>query len=377
MEKDITDNLANLNLNSDIKWELKDYKTISKIREQKLTLPSNESYIKFLKKDCVLSEPLLLEKFKSDELYEINLNQLEAIRNQNTEETIFRLLGSLNKENFPSIPNDVADSIVYIDCANSFETFVKSNVKLLASNHNVKDYNDIMKTLKKMGFDVTHKAFQSLKSEIMKKNQIQIIVSPTDILWLKSTGVFIVDNLKKPKSFDCKLNSYTNLFLNNIFVDQFFKRLLKHPRCKIGFISSMIKKNLVHGIDALKVRIPILEDYNIYDQSAHENVGDANSKKPEFERSLTKLLGLMKNHGFNETNTLILESELDKCKQTKEISIPLRIFTKDMFEHGIENTINGKHDATAIIDYLESLLDNCEDDVRSYINEKPFITNSV
>ena len=74
----------------------------------------------------------------------------------------------------------------------------------------------------------------------MNKDKIYIIIAPSDNFWIKSDKN-VIGNVQ----YNQKLNNITNVFYNKDFIDNFFNKIIKHPRCNFGFISSMFHKNIL------------------------------------------------------------------------------------------------------------------------------------
>ena len=72
------------------------------------------------------------------------------------------------------------------------------------------------------------------KQEILNKDKIYIIFSGSNLLWCK-TKKSIESDIKPDFIFQkCKF-----IYYNKKFIKDFYYKILKHPRCKPGFISSM------------------------------------------------------------------------------------------------------------------------------------------
>ena len=85
-------------------------------------------------------------------------------------------------------------------------------------------------------------------------------------------------------------------------------------------------------IDSIQILTPNFQkDYLLFDQSAHDNINQdkSASAKPNFVRSLDKIVNVCKskNFDFNETNLVVLESEKDKADRIKSNMIELNVFS--------------------------------------------------
>jgi hypothetical protein len=122
------------------------------------------------------------------------------------------------------------------------------------------------------------------------------------------------------------------------------------------------------------------------DQNLHGSVQDEKSKKKTFYRDMAKIVEYLKkskgknkdneqdNTGyFDENNILILESELEKMSDsTRNNTIRLNIFNEEYLQKDEKGKKATDLDVDKFIDYLVKLLNDCGEDIRSYIKQNTF-----
>ena len=280
---------------------------------------------------------------------------------------------------------------------NDYNTFLTDDLakEVAISIHHLKLYDSFLSFLNNFSFKDNGNFLNKFKNGLFSLNQILILIAPSNILWVKSEKTSI-----EGVGFDLSLNSFNNIYFNHDFIKNKLKKLYEHPRCELGFLSSMVDKNLmlcVRGIETrhklfTKISIDdIIKDY-IISQKEHDTINDTqtNSKdgksktstKPIFKRSMQKIIS--KFHKYNETNIVILESETDKIYEsndglnsTKYNSLELNIFDCDHFKKSSEQKIKLDKEIDQNIDYLLKLMDNCNEDIRDYINKNPRSIQSI
>jgi hypothetical protein len=57
--------------------------------------------------------------------------------------------------------------------------------------------------------------------------------------WIKSDKN-VIENVQ----YNQKLNNIKNVFYNKDFIDNFFNKIIKHPRCNFGFMKEIEEVNL-------------------------------------------------------------------------------------------------------------------------------------
>ena len=158
-------------------------------------------------------------------------------------------------------------------------------------------------------------------------------------------------------------------------------KIAKHPRCSFGLLSSMSYKNLKKCWDGLEKQFSSYCPKNIIflDQEKHERISEK-----KFLRSMEKIKEHLKNlkiskdkdgenaentEYFNEKNILILESEEDKkVDGTRKNSIYVNLFDEDYLGKNEKDQISIDLEGDKIINYVVKLLENCNVDIRDYIN---------
>ena len=88
---------------------------------------------------------------------------------------------------------------------------------------------------------------------------------------------------------------------------------------------------------------------------------------------MNKIIQYLKNNEYNyfdERNIIIIEGKQDKIgEDTKDNSIVINFYNKEYIESYEENKelLNKRSDK--VIKYIKDLLENCDDDIRNYINK--------
>lgn len=391
--------------NKDI--ELKEYIIISKYFEQENTeenenndnnskdiyLPTYESLQKLcdpkLIKDFINFD---LEKYKSNftEIIDnnssekkalLNLDNISLIKDSNIIPYILIFLGGINSIN--SIYDFFGDSALmpneecYIDNNSNYLEYINKIIDYLKNEEkneniifNFRDFEPLLDILDKLGISIPKNdkniLYRNLKDSIcsMEKNKILVLIAPSNNFWIKSDKISI-----KNQNYDRKLNNHKNIYYNIKFIQSFFEKVVKHVRCKFGLISSMLNKNIKTCYDGLKIisNQKELVEPIIIDQECHDKIDEKT-----FYRNMKKIINYLKGNkydNFDEKNILIIDSEKDKVLDTKNNSIILNLFNEEYieFEEDKKNLIDNKGDKA--IKYIVDLLENCNDDIRSYISK--------
>lgn len=398
---------------------LKTYKIISKYLENEkkeekdeieennieFDLPTPESLQKLCNTNIV-KDLLNFDLTKYSSYFEkdtLNLNKIESITDINMTKFILMFLGYINSKNdiYSLFDESVEspDEESFVDYTSNFLIYLNLCIDYLKQIkkffNNITDLDLFLKILSDIGIDIQKKEENSLFTKIKKelflsneKNKILILLAPSNNFWIKSEKSQINDI-----NYDKKLNNYSNIFYNKNFIQKFLERIVNNPRCRFGLISSMAYRNLKACWDALEKldnQINELSPKNIIliDQNLHDCIVDPkDNKKKSFFRNLEKIVEYLKNYKgknkdneqdntgyFNENNILILESEKDKMvDSTKYNSIRLNVFNEEYLQKDEKGKTATDLEVDKFIQYLVNLLNNCGDDIRTYIKQNPYI----
>ena len=403
--------------NSDV--VLKTYKIISKYLENEkkeekdeneennieFDLPTPESLQKLCNTNIV-KDLLNFDLTKYSSYFEkdtLNLNKIESITDINMTKFLLMFLGYIHSKNdiYSLFDESVEspDEESFVDYTSNFLIYLNLCIDYLKQIkkffNNITDLDLFLKILSDIGIDIQKKEENALFTKIKKelflsneKNKILILLAPSNNFWIKSEKSQINDI-----NYDKKLNNYSNIFYNKNFIQKFLERIVNNPRCRFGLISSMAYRNLKACWDALEKldnQINELSPKNIIliDQNLHDCIVDPKDiKKKSFFRNLEKIIEYLKNYKgknkdneqdntgyFNENNILILESEKDKMvDSTKFNSIRLNVFNEEYLQKDEKGKTATDLEVDKFIQYLVNLLNNCGDDIRTYIKQNPYI----
>ena len=398
---------------------LKKYKIISQFLDKEedvdfkeLDLPTPESLEKLCEpqivKDLLTFDVKKFSSFLQDDT--LNLDKIESIKSQDMMLFVLILLGFINSEcDIYDLTDDSIKSpgeetyinniinVNYVVYLNSSIDYLKSQGKYLNSKN---DLDELINILDLLGITIPKDDKNTLYDKINKdlflsseKNKILILIAPSNNFWIKSEKSTIND-----QNYDKKLNYYNNIFYNKEFIKKFMEKVAINPRCRLGLISSMNYRNLHSCWEALE---KLDNDINklcpknvVYiDQNSHEAIEDPNNKKGKrvFFRSMNKIKeNLSKNKAknkeneqdttnyFAENNILILESEQDKMgDNTKDNSILLNVFSEDYIQSDEKKKNDTALEVDKFLNYLVKLLNNCGEDIRSYIKQNPYIRENA
>jgi len=394
--------------------ELKTYQVISKFFEKdeegkskikEYDLPTPES----LQKLCdaqVVKNRLNFDIQKYSSYFEedkLNLDKIDSIKDVDMAKMLIMFLGYINSRNdiYSLYEEDVINALnekMFIDHMQNFSIYLDCCIDYLKSSNKylntITDLDTFMKILSDVGIIIENKEkndlFTKIKQDLFlsqEKNKILILLAPSNNFWIKSEKAQIND-----QNYDKKLNNYSNIFYNKSFIKKFLQQIVKDPRCNFGLISSMTYRNLKACWDALEKldnQINELCPKNIIyiDQNLHGSiVEDQKSKKKTFFRDMNKILEYLKsNKGkkkdndedntgyFDENNILILESEPDKMTDsTRNNTIRLNIFNEEYLQKDEKGKKATDLEVDKFLQYLEKLLKDCGEDIRSYIKQNPF-----
>jgi hypothetical protein len=334
-----------------------------------------------------------IESIKSAEMAKFLLIFLGFINSKNDIYSLFdEAVESPNEENFIDNIN-VKNYLIYLNLSIDY---LKSIKKFF---NNINDIDTFLQILSDVGITIPKKEENALFTKIKKelflsneKNRILILLAPSNNFWIKSEKSQINDI-----NYDKKLNNFNNIFYNKKFIKKFLEQVVSNPRCHFGLISSMCFKNLKACWEALgKIDNEIYQlypknvvyiDQNLHDQAEDPQNKDKKNSKKIFFRNMDRIIEMLKNHKgknkdseqdnlsyFNYNNILILESEPDKMSEnTINNSIRLNIFNEEYLQKDEKGKIATDLEVDKFIDYLVKLLNECGEDIRSYIKQNPFI----
>jgi hypothetical protein len=392
--------------------ELKNYIIISQYLEKKeedkdieFELPTPETIEKLCEPQIVKNR-LNFDFKKYSSFFEgdkLNLDKIESLKDTEKTKFLLMFLGFINsKHDIYSLYDQELEVYAYeekrfIDNVPNYSIYLDYCIDYLKSIDkyfdSIQDFETFMKILSEVGINIENQEKNDLYLKIKQdlflskgKNKILILIAPSNNFWIKSEKSSINE-----QNYDKKLNNYTNIFYNKNFIKKFMQQVVANPRCHFGLISSMAYRNLKACWDALEKLdndINNLCPKNIIfiDQNLHGSVQDEKSKKKTFFRDMAKIVEyLKKNKGknkdneqdntgyFDENNILILESELEKMTgSTKNNTIRLNIFNEEYLQKDEKGKKATDLDVDKFIDYLVKLLNDCGEDIRSYIKQNPF-----
>lgn len=403
--------------------EFKKYKITSKLLEKEekeendentleIYFPSNESFQKLFNAQIV-KELLTLDSTKFSSFFaedNINLDKIDSIKSAEMAKFLLIFLGFISSKNdiyslfdeaveSPKEENEIDNINVknYLIYLNLSIDYLKSIKKFF---NDINDIDTFLQILSDVGINIPKKEENALFTKIKKelflsneKNKILILLAPSNNFWIKSEKSQINDI-----NYDKKLNNFSNIFYNKKFIKKFLEQVVSNPRCHFGLISSMCFKNLKacwetlgkidNEINQLYPKNVVYIDQNLHDQAPQDPQGkDKKNNKKVFFRNMDKIIGLLKNNKnknkdneqdntsyFSENNILILESEPDKMSEnTINNSIRLNIFTEEYLQKNENEKTAIDLQVDNFIHYLVNLLNNCGDDIRSYIKQNPYI----
>jgi hypothetical protein len=410
----------NIKKNSDV--ELKEYKIISKFMEKNeeeetakdIDLPTPESFEKlcslelvknFLSFDMKKYQSLFETKKEEnkDEKTILNLDKITSIINGELIPYIMIFIGGINSNsdiyNFfdetVTNPGDecfIDNSPNYLEYLNSIIDYLKNSEKLsfLFSQMEL-----LFKALDEMGINIKRDNENVLSRHIkesffsIEKNKILVILAPSNNFWVKSEKRTIND-----QNYDIKLNNYSYIFYNKPFIKKFLTKIARHTRCTFGLLCSMNKKNLKNCWEGLEKQFSndCPKTIILFDQTDHIEIKKENEKKPHYFRSMTKIVERLKKEKaqnnkrkdhdneeqeenieyFNEKNIIIVESEEEKMGDTKSNSILVNTFDEEYWKKDKKERDSIDLDGERAIDYVYNLLENCNDDIRAYMNLNKF-----
>ena len=393
--------------------DLKECKVISQFYEKNdddekakiIDLPTPESLEKLCSpqvvKDCVTFDIKKYKSFfeKQKEETVLNLDKISSIKNGEVLPYVLIFMGGINTTtdiyNYfdeavknPSEECFVDNSLNYLEYLNSVIDFLKSTEKIAIA---FSQMELLFKSLDELGINILkddkNVLYRSIKDSFlsMEKNKILVILAPSNNFWIKSSKHTINE-----QNYDIKLNNYNNIFYNKKFIKKFLEKIIKHPRCAFGLICSMNYKNLKNCWEGLEKQFSNIcpKKVLLFDQKDHEEIRVDPKSKPEFYRSMNKIIEHLKKEKnmnnknkdkeqeegdnveyFNEKNIIIVDSDKDKMGETKNNSIYVNIFDEDYLNKNEQDKISIDLEGDKAINYLIKLLETCSDDIRVYINK--------
>jgi hypothetical protein len=337
--------------------------------------------------DKLKLKQILWSKDDEGEPSSIDLRENPHITDKMILKDIFGFLGSVNSKNdftqFTSddyLSNTPQENFIenISQQEKRFTHYLDKNIPIIFSTFKMKDMEPFIKALKFIGIDLEQKytseslsnpILTKIRNFVMTKNKILLVITPSNNFWIKSEKITI-----GTKNYDKKINNYSMIFYNWNFIQKFYDRLGGHPRLTIGFLNSMVKKNLQPCIDAIPIMVKNFTRYILFDQDCHDNTNS--SGKPNFVRNFEKMKSKCKHYeegNFNETNILVLESESEKITEgSKNNSLPMNVFSEQYMTFTPEELREFDKKTEKILDYLEKMLNECEGDIREYIANHEF-----
>jgi len=270
------------------------------------------------------------------------------------------------------------DSNYFENFSNYFEYLEKNKIYFLYEEiiKSVNDFNELILSLEEIGITFPEKSknilFKSFQAYVFEHNQILVVISSGNNLWIKSDKS-VINNV----NYDRQLNKMTNLFFNHDFIKKFYEKIIKHPRCKIGIMSSMAYKNIRPTLESIQIIFNLDKNikFIVFDQKYHLNKKEGEKGKPEYVRSYTKfseyLNKILNLKNFDLTNMLFLESEEEKVNDLKNNTIFLNTFSEQILNlsENERQLYNIKSDKA--LDYIEKLLNELNGDIREYLKDHP------
>lgn len=344
-------------------------------------LPNLKSFCSFVSRDaaCRIDNSILSNYYSESD----KTLRLPSLPNIFFENFILEIFGILNESNFSegklncfNFKNE--EKVAKIEKENSYLNYLLRNIETLQENLKPNDTPKLKAFLEQMGIFIEKNIFDVIEKKILNEKKILISLAAGNNFWFKSESSLVGNNY----TYNLKLNNYNYVYINKDLVEKFFLRIGQHPRCCVGILSSMTKKNLDKIISTVKA-----EDYNsqinieieyLFDQEANEALEKANLQGANnngnykaFKRSLVKICEKTKN-SFDATNTVFVESEIDKADSIKDNLVFLNCFSEEIFKKSEEEIKSIDKHVDELLDYLEKLLSECDGDVREYLAKNPF-----
>lgn len=258
-------------------------------------------------------------------------------------EIIIFLFGGINSKNddflkLLNISKEIKFNLeeVYEDEKKDYLIYLEKNLHIIFGRMNIKELNllfSIMNNVKLIdsSYQTSH-LYLMCRNFVWKQDKILVLLEGSDFLWHKSKR-----NAIGGISYDTKLNMSVNIFWNNYLLKE-LKPLVEHSRVRIGFLSSMIEKNLKHCTEAIKIKYPYFDRKDIIyiSQKHHQAVKNPNFKSKDDRREFFfRSMSLITNESkFGVTNTLIIDTDIEKINESSNtqfntIHPPFEPFNED------------------------------------------------
>jgi len=338
-------------------------------------LPKPDKFCSFVARDAACR----IDNSKFSKHYDATEKTLTLPTTSNIffENFILEILGVINESNkIYDKPNCFnfknAENVFKIEKENSYLNYLLRNIEILQENLKPNDTPKLKAILEQMGIFIEKNIFDLIEKKILNERKILIPFAGGNNFWFKSESSLVAGNI----TYHLKLNNYSYIYINKDLVEKFFLRIGQHPRCCVGVISSMTKKNLEKIINTMKAEVYNssinIEIEYLFDQEANEayEKEDAEGGKA-FRRSLEKINEKTKNF-FNSINTVFVESEIDKADKIKDNLVFLHSFSEEILQKDAEERKSIEANVDELFDYLEKLLNECDGDVREYLTRNPF-----
>jgi len=389
-------------------FTLEEYSVLTKISNNPVKLFIPREIIEFISSDEYSSNNNNLSNLFDEEKITIlkesliktnclDLRDNPSIQDTLTLKALLAILGSVNSKNdFTQYTTDDylsnIESYHYIEnfIEKGYVEYIKKNLEIIFGKFKMKDLSNFIKAARNFGINVDYTIekeiefhsenksassvsynviYQNIRNFIQKQNKILIVVTPSNNFWIKSEKYPLGTKL-----YDRKLNNYSYIYYNWPLIQLFYNRIASHPRCFVAFLNSMNNKNLKSTIDCIPLQVKNFTNYIIFDQNSHTNTNQEDSGKPIFIRDMEKIINVSQSYEgacFNETNILILESEIDKVGNTKSNMIPMNVFSEEFFTLKPEEFKKFDEEVEKVFVYIETLLNECDCDIREYLTTYP------
>lgn len=343
-DKDIIDSINSLLISSE---ECKDL--LEEIVVESTLLPNCKAKVTVGKINCLKKLSNFFD-IKPNKEYEENIDTTSIIHRMvklcsskiHIESIIF-LFGGINMKNDDffdvlQISKDNRFNIeeLFDEAMKDYLIYFEKNLPIIFGRMSIKELSLLFSIMHQAGlvdlsYQTSHLYLMS-RNFVWKQDKILVLLEGSDFLWHKSKR-----NAIGGISFDTKLNMSVNVFWNNSLLKE-LKPLVEHPRVRIGFLSSMLEKNLKPCTEAIKIRYPYFDRKDIvYISQKHHQVVKNNCCKSKddrrefFYRSMSMITNESK---FGVTNTLIIDTDIDKISETSNtqyntIHPPFEAFNED------------------------------------------------
>lgn len=212
----------------------------------------------------------------------------------------------------------------------------------------------------------------------INNDKIFVIFAGSGLLWYK-TKKKIESDIQQ----DFIFQKEKFIYFNKKFIKDFYNKILKHPRCHPAFISSMNINNCKILIEQMYKFCEIKKEDQIKNliylgKKCHDmTVTEPNNPDsiPDLKRNIGNMAYCI-NKSLNTKKKfhklIILESDPEKMsKSSKPFSILCSIFNEDyIVKKEVRDDIDKKGEK--LIEYLEVFLNNCNQNIDTYIEENIF-----